>query len=182
MNQIEERKIDNLLKAHRKAKKKAKLSARGDAADVSVPSPQDSSGDVSQEIHVGGIHPFHERLDGVVELMNRLYPIPEDVLREDTESTFYIFQVSPLRVLKRGVRGYENSKREASLIRKRMGLRFDEVKFKKEKKTSAAPSNYGRSGGTYRGGHVETSRHYNPSKRGRFRGVSYSDGSYADLD
>ena len=44
------------------------------------------------------------------------------------------------------------------------------------------PSNYGRSGGTYRGGHVETSRHYNPSKRGRFRGVSYSDGSYADLD
>jgi len=174
MNQIEERKIANLLKAHRKVKKKAQLSARGDAADVSVPSLQDSSGDVSQEIHVGGIHPFHERLDGVVELMNRLYPIPEDVLREDTESTFYIFQVSPFRVLKRGVRGYENSKREASLIRKRMGLRFDEVKFKKEKKTSAAPS--------YRGGRIETSRNYNPSKRGRFRGVSYADGSYSDLD
>ena len=106
--------------------------------------------------------------------MNRLYPIPEDVLREDTESTFYIFQVSPFRVLKRGVRGYENSKREASSIRKRMGLRFDEVKFKKEKKTSAAPS--------YRGGRIETSRNYNPSKRGRFRGVSYADGSYSDLD
>jgi hypothetical protein len=29
---------------------------------------------------------------------------------------------------------------------------------------------------------VLTYRHYNPSKRGRFRGVSYADGFYADLD
>ena len=154
---------------------KTKVQTKGhDISDVQVPSdpaPDIGSGNL---ISVGGIHPFHETVEWTVELCNRLYPVPESVLREDTESTFYIFQVSPFRVLKRGVRGYENSKREASSIRKRMGLRFDEVKFKKEKKTSAAS--------TYRGGRIETSRNYNPSKRGRFRGVSYADGSYADLD
>ena len=58
MNQIQERKIDNLLKAHKKAKKKAQLSARGDASDVSVPSSQDSSGDVSRKSTLVGFIPF----------------------------------------------------------------------------------------------------------------------------
>ena len=47
---------------------------------------------------------------------------------------------------------------------------------------AATPGNYGRSGGTYRGGRVDTAKNCNPSKRGYFRGVNYSDGSYADLD
>ena len=105
--------------------------------------------------------------------MNRLYPVPESRLLEDTESTFYVYQVNPFRVLRRGVRGYESAKSVASKMRKQYNLRFDEVKFKKER--TKAPT-------TYRGGRIETSKNYSPSKRGYFRGVSYSDGSYADLD
>ena len=98
---------------------------------------------------------------------------------EDTQSSFYIFRTDNQQVLARSS-WFHNAKQRASYLRKRHGLKFDQVRFKKERK-AAAPSNYGRSGGTYRGGRVETSRNYNPS-RGRFRGVSYSDGSYADLD
>ena len=72
-------------------------------------------------------------MEWTVELCNRLYPIPEEVLREDTESSFYIFQVNPYKVLRRGVKGYENTKLMTTQIRKRMGLKFDEIKFKKER-------------------------------------------------
>ena len=148
----------------------------------SAPAPQT---DDSNLIHVGGNYmgrpDYSESLDPLVDVMNRLYPVPDWKLMEDTQSSFYIFRTDNQQVLARGVVGFDNAKQRASYLRKRHGLKFDQVRFKKERK-AAASSNYGRSGGTYRGGRVETSRNYNPSKRGRFRGVSYSDGSYADLD
>jgi len=151
-------------------------------APPSAPAPQT---DDSNLIHVGGNYmgrsDYSESLDPLVDVMNRLYPVPDWKLMEDTQSSFYIFRTDTQQVLARGVVGFDNAKQRASYLRKRHGLKFDQVRFKKERK-AAAPSNYGRSGGTYRGGRVETSRNYNPSKRGRFRGVSYSDGSYADLD
>ena len=151
-------------------------------APPSAPAPQT---DDSNLIHVGGNYmgrpDYSESLDPLVDVMNRLYPVPDWKLMEDTQSSFYIFRTDNQQVLARGVVGFDNAKQRASYLRKRHGLKFDQVRFKKERK-AAAPSNYGRSGGTYRGGRVETSRNYNPSKRGRFRGVSYSDGSYADLD
>ena len=69
-------------------------------------------------------------------------------------------------------------------IRKWMGLKFDEIKFKKERsmRTDYGYSGRRTGGQTYRGGRVDTAKNYNPSKRGHFRGVNYSDGSYADLD
>ena len=69
-------------------------------------------------------------------------------------------------------------------IRKRMGLKFDEIKFKKERsmRTDYGYSGRRTGGQNYRGGRIDTSRNYNPSKRRYFRGVNYSDGSYADLD
>ena len=151
-------------------------------APPSAPAPQT---DDSNLIHVGGNYmgrpDYSESLDPLVDVMNRLYPVPDWKLMEDTQSSFYIFRTDNQQVLARGVVGFDNAKQRASYLRKRHGLKFDQVRFKKERK-AAASSNYGRSGGTYRGGRVESSRNYNPSKRGRFRGVSYADGSYADLD
>ena len=151
-------------------------------APPSAPAPQT---DDSNLIHVGGNYmgrpDYSESLDPLVDVMNRLYPVPDWKLMEDTQSSFYIFRTDNQQVLARGVVGFDNAKQRASYLRKRHGLKFDQVRFKKERK-AAASSNYGRYRGTYRGGRVETSRNYNPSKRGRFRGVSYSDGSYADLD
>ncbi len=64
-------------------------------------------------------------------------------------------------------------------------MKFDQVRFKKERVATGRSSGASgrRTGGqTYRGGRIDTARNYNPSKRGHFRGVNYSDGSYADLD
>ena len=166
-------------------KKSNDLSTRGNASDVSVPSASSQEVDNSNLIHVGGNYmgrpDYSESIDPLVDVMHRLYPVPESKLREDTQSSFYIFRTDTQQVLARGVVGYDNAKQRASYLRKRYGLKFDQVRFKKERK-AAPPSNYGRSGGTYRGGRIDTAKNYNPSKRGRFRGVNYPDGSYADLD
>ena len=149
------------------------------------PSAPAAQTDDSNLIHVGGNYmgrpDYSESIDPLVDVMHRLYPVPESKLREDTQSSFYIFRTDTQQVLARGVVGYDNAKQRASYLRKRYGLKFDQVRFKKERK-AAPPSNYGRSGGTYRGGRIDTAKNYNPSKRGRFRGVNYPDGSYADLD
>ncbi len=44
-------------------------------------------------------------VEWTVELCKRLYLIPELVLREDIELSFYILPVNPNRVLKRGLKG-----------------------------------------------------------------------------
>ena len=166
-------------------RRKSELFSPKGTGEVSALSDQSSEVDNSNLIHVGGNYmgrpDYSESMDPLVDVMNRLYPVPDWKLMEDTQSSFYIFRTDTQQVLAKGVVGFDNAKQRASYLRKRHGLKFDQVRFKKERK-AAAPSNYGRSGGTYRGGRVELSRNYNPSKRGRFRGVSYSDGSYADLD
>ena len=136
-------------------------------------------------IHVGGNYmgrpDYSESVDIVVDAMNRLFPPPEWKLREDTQSSFYVFRTDTQQVLARGVIGYDNAKQRTSYLRKRHGLKFDQVRFKKEgAKTGGSGRRTG--GQTYRGGRVDTAKNYNPSKRGYFRGVNYSDGSYADLD
>ena len=65
--------------------------------------------------------------------MNRLFPPPEWKLREDTQSSFYIFRTDTQQVLAKGVVGYDNAKQRASYLRKRHGLKFDQVRFKKER-------------------------------------------------
>ena len=176
----EKRRKEQKARVMKKARNRLNQVTTHDALP-SAPAPQTDDNNL---IHVGGNYmgpDYSESLDLLVDVMNRLYPVPDWKLMEDTQSSFYIFRTDNQQVLARGVVGFDNAKQRASYLRKRHGLKFDQVRFKKERK-AAAPSNYGRSGGTYRGGRVETSRNYNPSKRGRFRGVSYSDGSYADLD
>ena len=151
-------------------------------APPSAPAPQT---DDSNLIYVGGNYmgrpDYSESLDPLVDVMNRLYPVPDWKLMEDTQSSFYIFRTDTQQVLAKGVVGFDNAKQRASYLRKRHGLKFDQVRFKKERGATGLSGR--RTGGeTYRGGRIDTARNYNPSKRGRFRGVSYSDGSYADLD
>ena len=74
--------------------------------------------------------------------------------------------------------GYEQAKRKAKQVRQQRGLRFDDVsfmtanRFSQNKSSSPKPKK----------GWIEYSRNYNPSKRGRFKGIHHSDGSYGDLD
>ena len=98
----------------------------------------------------------------------------------DAVNSFYIYRTDTNMVLARGIQGYDAAKDKATELRKRYGLKWDLVKFKAERNKSASPSP--RPSGSYRGGRIDTSTRYNPSKRGRFRGVQYQDGSYADLD
>ena len=73
-------------------------------------------------------------------------------------------------------RGFDQAKTKASSIRKQRGLKFDDVSFMTSrrfygKRTPAAST----------GRRIEYAPRYNPSKRGRFRGVWHPDGSYAYL-
>ena len=73
--------------------------------------------------------------------------------------------------------GFDQAKSKATAIRKQRGLKFDDVSFMTSRrfygKTSTAPLGSRR---------IEYAPRYNPSKRGRFRGVWDAQGNYADLD
>ena len=73
-------------------------------------------------------------------------------LREDTHSSFYIFRTDTQQVLAKGVVGYDNAKERASYLRKRHGLKFDSVCFKKERVATGRSSGASRRNGgqTYR--------------------------------
>lgn len=98
------------------------------------------------------------------------------------ESTFYIFRTDNNAVLKKGIQGFENAKNEANSIRKKYGLRWDQIKFKSERNFGVS-----RDGKTYtdargRTGKMDYSPVVNPSKRRRFRGYYDQSGNYHDID
>ena len=51
---------------------------------------------------------YSESLDPLVDVMNRLYTVPDWKLMEDTHSSFYIFRTDNQQVLARGVVGFDN--------------------------------------------------------------------------
>ena len=112
------------------------LSQRDGASGISPSSDPSPEVDNSNDIHIGGNYlgrpDYSESIDPLVDVMNRLYPVPESKLREDTQSSFYVFRTDTQQVLARGVVGYDNAKQRASYLRKRHGLKFDQVRFKKE--------------------------------------------------
>ena len=81
------------------------------------------------------------------------------------------------RVVLGTARGFDQAKSKATAIRKQRGLRFDDLSFMTSRrfygKTSTAPSG---------GRRIEYAPRYNPSKRGRCKGVWDARGNYADLD
>ena len=98
----------------------------------------------------------------------------------DAVTSFYIFRTDNQQVLARGVMGYDAARDRANQIRRQHGLKWDQVSFKSEKK----PTSSGTSGRNpaASGSRMDVSRHYNPSKRGHFKGRYDKDGNFHDLD
>ena len=102
------------------------------------------------------------------------------------ETTFYIFRTDNNLVLARGIQSYEQAKNRANRFRQSMNLRWDQIQFKAERQTprkfGVSPS--GRTFTNARGvtGRVDYANRFNPSKGGRFRGYTDSQGNYHDID
>jgi len=110
------------------------------------------------------------RADLVLETFRRMRCKEE---LSEAVTPFYIWRTDSNQVLARGVLGYENARDKANELRKKFDLKWDQVKFKSEKKSKSSGSG---------GGRVVTARNYNPSKRTYFKGVYDAKGNYADLD
>jgi hypothetical protein len=103
----------------------------------------------------------------------------------DEENTFYIYRTDTNAVLARGIKGYEAAKDRASQIRQSHKLKWDQVKFKAERKpaTQFGVSGDGKTFTNSRGERypVQYSRNYSPSKRGRFQSYIDKDGNDHDI-
>ena len=102
------------------------------------------------------------RADLVLETFRRIRCREE---LSEAVTPFYIWRTDTNQVLARGVLGYENAKDKTNQLRKQFGLKWDQVKFKSERKS--------KSSGSVNRGRVVTARNYNPSKRTRFKGVRW---------
>jgi hypothetical protein len=101
------------------------------------------------------------------------------------ESTFYVYRTDTNTVLARGVQGFEAAKTKAKQLRKQLGLKWDQVKFKVERSTRPYGTSTGRT--TYASasgqqGRIDYARTVNPSKGRRFRGYYTDNGEYHDID
>ena len=66
-----------------------------------------------------------------------------DVSETVTEATtFYIYRTDNNSVLARGLNGYDAAQNKANQLRKQLGLKWDQVRFKSEKKP--ADQNFGK--------------------------------------
>ena len=85
---------------------------------------------------------------------------------------FIIYRVDTGMLLARNIYTFEDAKAKSNEVRKKHGLRWDQVKFRRERAPRQPLPNKGR---------IDYSR-YNPSKRGSFKVRINPDGSTADLD
>jgi hypothetical protein len=115
-----------------------------------------------------------------------IYDFMEEWFNLFEDSTFYIYKVSTGAVLATNIQGFEAAKAKASQLRKSLGLKWDDVKFKSERSRARSTFGVGNSGKfTTSNGQkypVEYSRNYNPSKRGRFRTYTDAQGNTHDID
>ena len=109
------------------------------------------------------------------------------ILQEDL--TFYVYRTDNNAILARGIQGFEAAKDAANRLRKTHGLKWDQVKFKAERRVQKSSGQFGVSsdGRSFTNAYgqrsrVDYSRNYNPSKGRRFRGYTDADGNYHDID
>jgi hypothetical protein len=110
----------------------------------------------------------------------------EELLALLEGGTFYIFRTDTNSVLARGIPNYESAKLRANQIRKSLGLKWDQVAFRMERKP-ATQFGVSRDGKTFtnasgQASRVQYARNYNPSKGRRFRGYTDAQGNYHDID
>ena len=109
------------------------------------------------------------RVDRVFEAVKRYRHFQE--LMEGT-APFVIYRVDNGTVLARGIYGFEQAKKKASEIRKKLGLKFEDVKFKADRRPATSRTT----------SRIDYAQRYNPSKRGRFKVRINPDGSTGDID
>ena len=110
----------------------------------------------------------------------------EEWILLDENSTFYIYRTDTNAVLARGL-SFEGAKTRASQLRKSLGLKFDDIKFKSERSRANGTNGVNSGGKSFTNNKgerypVEYSRTYNPSKRGRFRGYYDKNNEFHDID
>ena len=103
------------------------------------------------------------------------------------EYSYYLYRTDTNAVLERGVKGYEAAKEKATALRKKLGLKWDQIKFKSERPSGARQFGVSADGRTFTNAYGQRSRveyapRYNPSKGRRFRGYTDADGNYHDID
>jgi hypothetical protein len=103
------------------------------------------------------------------------------------EYSYYLYRTDTNTVLERGVKGYEAAKQKATALRKKLGLKWDQIKFKSERSSGNRQFGVSSDGRTFTNAYGQRSRveyapRYNPSKGRRFRGYTDADGNYHDID
>ena len=99
---------------------------------------------------------------------------------EESTTPFYVFRTDTQHVLAKGVIGYDAAKQKANDLRKRYGLKWDQVSFKSEKNRRGGSTTS--LGTDRRYSRIEYAPRINPSKGRRFRGRYDADGNFADID
>lgn len=100
---------------------------------------------------------------------------------------FYIFRTDNNQVLARGIEGFENAKQAATSLRKKHGLKWDQVRFKAERSQRSNQFGVSSDGRRFKNAYgqqsrIDYARRYNPSKGRRFRGYTDAEGNYHDID
>lgn len=114
------------------------------------------------------------KIDIVIEALRRHRTFQQLV---EGVHPFIIYRADTGAVLAKGVYGFENAKAKANELRKKYNLKWENVKFKAEKKPNQKKTYSG-----YQSKRYETASRYNPSKRTYFRGGYDKDGNYYDID
>ena len=127
-------------------------------------------------------HSTRTHFQKFLQKVKRHLKIDEELL---DETKFYIYRTDTNRVLARGLDGFEAAKERATLLRKQLGLKWDQVRFKAERR----PQQFGVSadGKTFTNaygqrGRVDVLPHFNSSKGRQFRGYYDKHGNFHDLD
>lgn len=110
-----------------------------------------------------------------------------DLDKEKIAESFYIYRTDNNAVLAHNISDFDEAKFRATQLRKTLGLKFDQVKFKSERGRANSTIGVTRSGKIFTNPFgskypIDYSKTYNHSKRGRFRGYYDQHGNYHDID
>ena len=130
---LPEDKVDKFCRLWRKYNPKKKKAKSSDDFTANEPVSVDQTSDNSNLIMVGGLvgESSLDRYRHLASISQQIW-CGASMLHEDSAS-FYVFRTDTNQVLARGLIGYDAAKDRANQIRKRMGLKWDQVKFKIEK-------------------------------------------------
>jgi hypothetical protein len=120
-----------------------------------------------------------KQLKTFIEFYKQCKALTEANLIALEETVFYVYRTDNNAVLARNIDGFDAAKEMANQLRKKLGLKWDEVKFRKQKTFGVNGRTFTNTNG--QSGRVEYSPTVNPSKGRRFSGYYDKEGNYHDL-